>query len=286
MKKISLILLFLFVFSQFGICEVTNEIRYNGRLKSYTMPSVGERILKFEYYDASSGGKFLGEEIHNVTPTADGVFSVILRPDINWQKENNVWLQLSVDSKPMSPREKIMSQPFAQHSKTSDNGVPPGTVIAFAGPTANAPKGYLLCNGVSVSKNDYPDLFEAIGTTYGGDGIPYFNLPNFQGVFLRGRGSQTVSHGTYGNITHSAGNLGQVQGDAIRNISGQFKYERGELAMNLTGPFYSSPDSGTQYGAASGGQITPNINFDSSRVVPVANENRPVNYAVNYYIKY
>jgi hypothetical protein len=29
-----------------------------------------------------------------------------------------------------------------------------------------------------------------------------------------------------------------------------------------------------------------NLNFDASRVVPTANENRPVNYAADYYIKY
>lgn len=44
------------------------------------------------------------------------------------------------------------------------------------------PTGWLLCNGASVSRTDYADLFEAIGTTYGaGDESTTFNLPDLRG---------------------------------------------------------------------------------------------------------
>jgi microcystin-dependent protein len=41
------------------------------------------------------------------------------------------------------------------------------------------PPNFLLCNGQSVLKTDYPNLFSVIGYNYGGSGAN-FNLPNLQ----------------------------------------------------------------------------------------------------------
>ena len=63
--------------------------------------------------------------------------------------------------------------------------VPVGTVIWFAGYTA--PEGYLLCDGTYKSKFDFPELFSVIGINYGGDGNPYFNVPQLtDGRFIKG----------------------------------------------------------------------------------------------------
>lgn len=53
-----------------------------------------------------------------------------------------------------------------------------GQIVVMASP--HPPAGLLLCDGAAVSRSDYPDLFAAIGTTYGaGDGATTFNLPRF-----------------------------------------------------------------------------------------------------------
>jgi microcystin-dependent protein len=68
--------------------------------------------------------------------------------------------------------------------------VPVGTIVPFAGFPRRAgelqSKGWLKCNGGSVSRNDYPELYVAIGTQYGGDGNPNFALPDLRGMMLRG----------------------------------------------------------------------------------------------------
>lgn len=52
-----------------------------------------------------------------------------------------------------------------------------GAIFPFAGQTI--PDGFLLCDGRAISRNDFVDLFEVIGTTYGaGDGSTTFNLPD------------------------------------------------------------------------------------------------------------
>lgn len=52
-----------------------------------------------------------------------------------------------------------------------------GTIIPID--NGIVPTGYLLCNGLEISRTMYPLLFNAIGTYYGnGDLTTTFNLPN------------------------------------------------------------------------------------------------------------
>ncbi len=61
-----------------------------------------------------------------------------------------------------------------------------GIVVAFAGDAV--PNGWELCDGRMVDKNSprFRALFEVIGTIHGGDANPNFQLPDYQGMFLRG----------------------------------------------------------------------------------------------------
>lgn len=68
----------------------------------------------------------------------------------------------------------------------SEPTAPIGSIVAFAGPPANKPTNWLVCDGRKISRNDYPDLHRRIGNTWGGDGAPYFYLPDLRGQFLRG----------------------------------------------------------------------------------------------------
>ena len=160
-------------------------------------------------------------------------------------------------------------------------GVPPGSIICFAGTkgTRFDNGGYFYCDGRAVSRRDYPDLFDAIGETYGkGDGVNTFNVPDFRGCFLRGAGGNSSP-------------VGQQQGDAIRNItagarvmtdncSARAAFSEGEVGLR------SIHEPRKPYEGSSCTFRFADLVFDAARVVPVANENRPINFAVHYYIKY
>lgn len=79
---------------------------------------------------------------------------------------------------------------------------PIGTIIAYMGGTT-APENYLACDGSELNISDYPELatqFETgFGTKnhFGGDGTTTFKVPDLQGEFLRGTG--TNSHTNQGN---------------------------------------------------------------------------------------
>lgn len=68
-----------------------------------------------------------------------------------------------------------------------DGGIvqPSGMIVATAGLTS--PDGWLICNGGTVSRTTYANLFAVLGTTYGvGDGSTTFNLPNLKGRTIVG----------------------------------------------------------------------------------------------------
>lgn len=74
-------------------------------------------------------------------------------------------------------------------------GVPIGTIIDFGG--SNPPVGYLACNGSAVSTSNYPDLFAAIGYTWGGSGSS-FNLPDLRRKTTVGSGgTETTTLSSY-----------------------------------------------------------------------------------------
>lgn len=152
------------------------------------------------------------------------------------------------------------------------SGVPIGTVITWPGSSAPTEGGtWLLCNGQSCAA--YPALAAIVGS----------NVPNYQGVFLRGYGSRTN-----GSITHSSGALGAFQNMAFPEVmNGAFS------AVNTTGPAPSGPfkeigryaDHGLEDNNGYGSGLCRYIQFNLSSVVPTGNELRPVNVAVRYYIK-
>lgn len=66
------------------------------------------------------------------------------------------------------------------------------------------PKGFLLCNGAAYSREEYPELFAAIGTIYGeGDGQTTFNVPNLATRVPVGTGEGYGLGATGGEAEHT-----------------------------------------------------------------------------------
>lgn len=84
---------------------------------------------------------------------------------------------------------------------------PAGVVLDYAG--SAAPTGWLICDGSVVSRATYPNLFTAVGTTYGaGDGSTTFGIPDC-------RGKSTVAKHTSGTFQ----TLGQTGGEEGHTLS-------------------------------------------------------------------
>ena len=163
------------------------------------------------------------------------------------------------------------------------SSIPVGTIISW--PVAQNPAdwqnpdgsyNWLECNGQAISQTAYPELFALMGG----------KVPDLRGLFLRGYGSQSYAQNNGSTIgvtstTHTSGALGQVQGDAIRNIRGDIYGGVVEERNSSSGVFQM-----THGGPGGDGRATDHgLVFDTSRVVPTAQENRPANTAVRYLVR-
>ena len=95
----------------------------------------------------------------------------------------------------------------------SAEGNPVGTVLDFAG--TDAPTGYLLCYGQSVSRTTYSDLFGILGTTFGSANISTFKLPDLRGRVVAGldnMGGSSASRLTSSEIIMDSTTLGASGG--------------------------------------------------------------------------
>jgi microcystin-dependent protein len=74
--------------------------------------------------------------------------------------------------------------------------VPVGGIIPFGGDaTSVLPGGWLLCDGTSKLRSDYPDLFSVIGVSYGSVDGTHFSLPDLQGRVPVGKGTHADVNG-------------------------------------------------------------------------------------------
>ena len=135
-----------------------------------------------------------------------------------------------------------------------DLGVPMGGIMPYAG--ANAPYGYLFCDGSEVEKSKFPELFDAIGTLYNGavtlNGVNTFRLPDLRGRFALGKDNMdnggTVPNALGGYIDGGGGNIDRVP-DTKADILGEGAGSSSVALTlgNLPDHEHSLQNSGVQY---------------------------------------
>lgn len=94
------------------------------------------------------------------------------------------------------------------------SGIKPGTIVPCG--TASVPGGFLYCNGASLLRSAYPELFAAIGTAWGSADSLHFNLPDMRGRALRGRNNGSGNDPDAASRT--ASNTGGATGDAVGTV--------------------------------------------------------------------
>lgn len=84
-----------------------------------------------------------------------------------------------------------------------------GEIVTYAGSSSPSPS-WLLCDGSSLLRVDYPDLFTVIGVTYGAVDSSHFTIPDLRGRVPLGVGSGP-SLSTY--------SLGQAGGEESHQLT-------------------------------------------------------------------
>ena len=139
--------------------------------------------------------------------------------------------------------------------------VPVGGIMPYAVPItqfSDLPSGYLLCDGSEVAQGLYPELFAAIGFTYGtGVNPSTFKLPDLRGRFVLGLDNMdnrtTVNDVTGTPVDAGGGTAGRVTNSSATTLGGSAGNEIVDTTNIANG-------SGTQYTDTTGNGPYQNVN--------------------------
>ena len=175
--------------------------------------------------------------------------------------------------------------------------LPVGTILIWGGAGQKVPEGWMLCDGSELAALEYTELYDIIGTTWGGTKHAFL-LPNLVGRFLIGADSEKADQsearkaGTYQpamlpSHLHEKGNL-RVAGGPQQG-SGHFVVKTLNEAESLDATFDFVPDTNRNMsspvsvkaidilGVSGPPQPIPSATLDT--------QVRPSNAAVTYIIK-
>ena len=146
-----------------------------------------------------------------------------------------------------------------------------GAVIAFA--MSTPPTGWLECNGASLSRTTYANLFGIIGTTYGNIDGSTFKLPDLRGEFIRG---WDHARGIDSGRSFGSAQTDSFQGHYHNPLSGT-----SFMSVSVSGGLCQGGGGYTTYGTT-GSPVSDGTNGTPR----TSSETRPRNIAMMYCIKY
>ncbi|MEB3340090.1 phage tail protein [Okeania sp.] len=149
-----------------------------------------------------------------------------------------------------------------QVNSASADEVPIGTIMAYGGLVDGSAsskleqQGWLVCDGTGYNREDYPDLYQIMGDSFGeGDGVKTFNVPDFRGRFLRG-----VDHGT-GNDPDAQNRSEATQGGAKGDHVGSYQNDQANSIDTFT-----TTDTDSDSGYSVGTETVPDDGTESKEV--------------------
>lgn len=162
------------------------------------------------------------------------------------------------------------------------NIVRTGEIVAWAGEANTIPTGALLCDGRTISRTTYVNLFNKIGSIWGvGDGGTTFNIPDGLNGVLKGAGGPSDKY----IKSENRGKVGSYQDTAIINITGYFGANGYRLfGSNIGGAFYGEGNIGDSGFKTGNPESFYQVIFDPSRVVNTGTTNCDNNLAVHWII--
>jgi microcystin-dependent protein len=105
----------------------------------------------------------------------------------NWNYEGNIRGAIGPQGE-----QGVQGNPGPIGPMGPDSGVPVGSVTMWM--VADPPNGWQICNGQSLSRTQFAELYAILGDTFGaGDGSTTFNVPDFDGRFPLGAGPNPVA---------------------------------------------------------------------------------------------
>lgn len=156
----------------------------------------------------------------NISDLGDVEYPVATDGDIiSWDETLSKWISYTVPSGTIvtpvgiDADGKLVKSGSPGPAPAPDT-VPLGGILIWPSATSDIPLSYRECNGQTLSRSVYSNLFDIIGTRYGsGDGSTSFNLPNMQTRTVAGLSSS-------GTIDTQFQDVGQTGGSKTVSLTG------------------------------------------------------------------
>jgi len=183
--------------------------------------------------------------------------------------------QFIVDDTSAQETKRISKEELASALAT-----PSGIVSPYAG--INAPDGWLMCYGQTISRSVYAALFAALGTTYGaGDGTTTLALPDMRGRVVAGQDDMGGS-----SANRLTGLAGGVNGDNLAATGGSESHTLSTTEMPAHVHSYGPTGSSGGFGIVdSGAASSSGLRNTGSNGSGGAHNNVQPTIILNYIIK-
>lgn len=149
--------------------------------------------------------------------------------------------------------------------------IPTGTIIISQAP--EIPNGFLLCDGSEIKIEEYQDLYDVIGTTYGQSDSTSFCIPDLTARTVFGKSKDN--------------NLGKYLEAGLPNITGGYRHDGwsgyeyyGAVKPNVGRPYTGTGQGGT---TENGFKLDASI---SSEIYGKSDTVQPASLVTNFLIKY
>ena len=172
-------------------------IAIQGIARDNTDAAITNESLSFDFRILDADDVSLYAETQQITTDNFGLFSHVVSTgtpsssvtfnSIDFKKPNLKMLVYVNDNGTNIEvyNQELQYVPYAHYAKAAttavkaDNGVPPGTIVAFLGEDDKIPTGWVKCMGQDISSGDeYAALRAVVGS----------NLPDLRGRYLKGNG--------------------------------------------------------------------------------------------------
>lgn len=257
-------------------------INYQGRLIEGTNLVNGIKNIALELYDQAAGGSLLYADSNNVT-VVDGLYNTHIGDDsiagdlATALAATSVWLQVVVDGTPLSPRERLVSVPYArQAQQTRGLSIPDNNAVVllpvdqFAlGNVTSNPATFATISGGSA--NQLSGNYAVIGggqnnqaragfTTIAGGGFNVVDGGNLGGATVGG-GYQNQALGQDSTIAGGYGNVASGSESAIpggrQNLATNQSFAAGTRAKAMhTGSFVWGDSTNADVSSTTNNQVT------------------------------
>ena len=187
---------------------------------------------------------------------------------------------------------QVLSNKQLEEKINNIKGDEPGMVKMWSGKIERIPNDYRLCDGSLLQPSDYPVLYENLGTSFGGDGVGSFAIPNLSGRFVVGYDSSkpdynAISQSKIGGVEKVTLTVQEIpEHDHTKNpLFNKLSAKAGDIDEQSTPGSLDKIDAAREYNVGSMSEER----WQSATIQKVgggqSHENRPPYFVLAYIIK-